>query len=428
MTGIPAWLRSAVIPCALGVLAPNVNSADLQAARTGLAARGLALEVRYTGELAAHLSGRGHGHGHGEWDSLGILEAELALDGARLAGRRGMSALVHWIRPHGSDPSATAGDLQGISNIAAPGGGRILEAWVEQNLLQDRVSLLFGRYDLNTEFYVLRSAGLFLNSSFGIGPEFSQTGVGGPSIYPDTSNALRLEGRPLAGLTLRAAILEGAPARAPRRSGEGSLLVGEASFGAGWGTSQAGERELRSTRRRAGRAAQNARRGDKLAFGAWRYTAEFDQLSLTDAGGAPLRQSGSGGAYVIGESTLYRDPVRASRRLRAFAQLGFGDPDVARIGRYFGAGLTLTAPFSSRPDDEAGFAIARAANGDAYMESERLAGRAVSRAETVVELTYLMQVSRWLVFQPSLQYIDNPGTDPARPNAAALLLRVEASL
>lgn len=418
MTGIPAFLRSAAILWALWALAPSAYPIDVQPAR------GIALEASYTGEAAAHLSGREHG----EWDGLGLLQASIALDGARLMGWPGFSALVHWIRPHGSDPSATAGDLQGISNIAAPGGGRILEAWVEQNLFQDRMSLLFGRYDLNTEFHVLRSAGLFLNSSFGIGPEFSQTGFGGPSIYPDTSNALRLESRPRAGLTLRAAILEGAPAHAPRRSGEGSLLVGEASFGAGWGTSQAGEREQRSTRRRAGRAAQDARRGDKLAFGAWRHTAQFDHLSLTDAGGAPLRQSGSSGAYVIGEKTLYRDAEDAGRRLRAFAQLGFGDPEVARIGRYVGAGLTLTAPFPSRPDDEAGIAVAMARNGDAYMDSERIAARAVSRAETVVELTYLLQLNRWLVFQPSLQYLDNPGTDPTRPNAAALLLRVEASL
>jgi porin len=44
---------------------------------------------------------------------------------------------------------------------------------------RERLSLLGGRYDLNGEFYRLHSAALFLNSSFGMGPEFSQSGPGG---------------------------------------------------------------------------------------------------------------------------------------------------------------------------------------------------------------------------------------------------------
>ena len=47
-------------------------------------------------------------------------------------------------------------------------------------LFGNRFSALFGRYDLNSEFYRLQSAGLFLNSSFGIGPEFSLSGQNGP--------------------------------------------------------------------------------------------------------------------------------------------------------------------------------------------------------------------------------------------------------
>jgi signal transduction histidine kinase len=50
------------------------------------------------------------------------------------------------------------------------------EGWIEQNLFGNQFSLLVGRYDLNSEFYRLHSAGLFLHSSFGIGPEFAQSG------------------------------------------------------------------------------------------------------------------------------------------------------------------------------------------------------------------------------------------------------------
>ena len=49
--------------------------------------------------------------------------------------------------------------------MAAPPASRIHEAWLQYNLLDNRLSVLAGRYDLNTEFYQLRSAALFLNSS-----------------------------------------------------------------------------------------------------------------------------------------------------------------------------------------------------------------------------------------------------------------------
>ena len=67
-------------------------------------------------------------------------------------------------------------------------------------------SILIGRYDLNTEFYRLQSAGLFLNSSFGVGPEFSQSGRSGPSIYPNTTFA---DYRPVRSVVVRAAAFDG---------------------------------------------------------------------------------------------------------------------------------------------------------------------------------------------------------------------------
>jgi porin len=76
---------------------------------------------------------------------------------------------------HGGHPSSFVGDAQGVSNLEGPARSMLYEGWIQQNLFRDRLSILVGRYDLNTEFYRLQSAGLFLNSSFAVGPEFSQS-------------------------------------------------------------------------------------------------------------------------------------------------------------------------------------------------------------------------------------------------------------
>jgi hypothetical protein len=63
-----------------------------------------------------------------------------------------------------------------------------------------------------------QSAGLFLNSSFGIGPEFSQSGLEGPSIFPNTSIEGRFAVKPIEGIVLRPAVLGGVPVDQPNGS------------------------------------------------------------------------------------------------------------------------------------------------------------------------------------------------------------------
>ncbi len=393
--------------------------------RAQFAARGLELSAAYTGEFAAVLSG---GARRGStW--LGLAEAALSVDGARLGVGAGSRGYLHLIRPHGGDPAEAVGDAQGVSNIAASSRGRILEAWLQQNLFDDRLSLLAGRYDLNSEFYHLQAAMLFLNSSFGIGPDLSPVGVAGPSVYPDTAIAARAALRPVAGVVLRGAVLNGVPVgitrangrSGVRRSGDGLLAIGEAALVWPGGSSMHGEAHAAGRHRPAGRDAAEAARDGKLALGAWRFRSTFESLSP----GAP-DEIGATGVYLLGEDTLWRDAGNSSRRLRAFAQLGFGDADVARFARYLGAGLVLDAPLPSRPDDQLGLAFAQARNGAPYLDAVRAGGGGADRAETSVELTWSAQLRGGVTLQPSLQYVSNPGTDPALDDALALLVRLQA--
>src|SRR5438128_12130722 len=124
-----------------------------------------------------------------------------------------MTLFVEGLNIHGGHPSSFAGDAQGVSSREGPARWTLEEGWIQQNLFDNQLSILIGRYDLNTEFYRLQSAGLFLNSSFGIGPEFSQSGRGGPSIFPNPSVGARIAWKPARSMVLRSAILEGVPGK-----------------------------------------------------------------------------------------------------------------------------------------------------------------------------------------------------------------------
>lgn len=75
------------------------------------------------------------------------------------------------------------GDAQVVSSIDATNAWRLYEAWVEQKWARGRVSLKAGLYDLNSEFDVNETGGLFVNSSHGMGADLAQTGANGPSIF-----------------------------------------------------------------------------------------------------------------------------------------------------------------------------------------------------------------------------------------------------
>ena len=79
-----------------------------------------------------------------------------------------------------------ANNIQGISNIEADRGFEILESWIQFDS-NSSFSLKFGIVDLNSQFDHIESADFFINPSQGIGPDVSNTGLYGPSIFPYTS-------------------------------------------------------------------------------------------------------------------------------------------------------------------------------------------------------------------------------------------------
>jgi porin len=376
-------------------------------------ARAVIPTFSYTGELVQNAGG---GAQRGA-TFAGAAGVQFTLLLRRLVGWHGARLFVFALGTHGGAPSGLVGDVQGVSNLEAPAAVRLEEVWLQQNLLDNRLSWLVGRYDLNTEFYRLQSGALFINSSFGIGPEFSHSGVAGPSIFPNTAVGTRVDFKPSPNVVWRAAVLDGVPVDRPGdgirvfAQGDGALVVAEVALLARPDTVSV------PRQRRFGIGRGRARPYTaKLALGGWYYTALFRDLVDTLPNGASVQHRGSGGAYLIGDLTTVRS-------LTAFAQLGLGDGRVNQIGGYVGGGFTFPAPFPSRAQDALGLAVAAARNGSHYERAQTAAG-APAAGETTVELTYLAQFGSWLTVQPDVQYVIHPGGTRATGNAVVPGLRI----
>jgi porin len=382
----------------------------------GLPASGIAPMLTYQGDFAQNVAGgsaRGATYGSD-------IHLQVALDGARRAGLSGLSAWLDAMWLSGGQPSLLVGDAQGVNDIAARPAVRLYEAWVQYNPPGSSVSILGGRYDLNTEFYRLASADLFFNSSFGIGPEFATSGFAGPSFFPDTALGVRFAYKPGTHSVLRVAVLDAAPldrqdgSPKPFEIRNGVLVAAEAAL-----VTRAGAPATANHQIRIGRHADHVPYDDKIAVGVWTYTARF---APTDAATPPLHRD-EAGAYILADRKLWQDSDDPDRRLTAFLQAGADLAPVERFGSYVGAGVVAFGMLAARPHDQFGAAVAVARNSEAYIIEQEQSGLRADHSETVIEVTYLAQFASRLAVQPDAQYVIHPNTDPRLRNATVLQLR-----
>lgn len=407
----------------LGSVASTVRAQETLA--DSIVPRPISAVFSYTGNVVANVDG---GIKRGS-TFLGAAGAQVTVLLGPLAGWPDARLFLFVLGSQGGSASALVGDVQGVNNLEAPATTRLEEAWLQQNLLNNRLSLLVGRYDVNAEFDRLQSAALFLNSSFGVSPEFAKSGVQGPSIFPYTAVGMRVTAKPSFNLVWRAAVLDGVPVdRADGRvdlfsHGDGALLVSEMAL---LSRPDSSDQVPHNRRFRIGRGLTPNPYGAKVALGAWYYTGRFADLVDTLANGSPVLHRGSRGVYLIADGTLWSGIRGKAAPLTAFAQLGWGDERVNQVGGYVGGGITLAGPFSDDARDALGLAVAAAFNGSHYARTQTSPGPRPS-SETTLELTYAVRPATWLTAQPDLQYVINPGADRPVRRALAPGLRVQLS-
>lgn len=394
--------RRALGACLLLPLAAHAADDDCG----GRECRGYTFEVAYLGEQWWNTSG-GIQTG-GTW--LDNLDLILTADRGSL-GVPGLSGTLVVLRNNANEFSPQyVGDLQIVSNIDAPEAWRAYEAWLEWSpAAAERFSIRAGIYAADQEFDVAPTGALFLHSAPGTNTEYALAGLIGPPIFPLSGFGVRVAGGFGSDGYWLAAVMDGVPGNPDDVSDfnyrwegrDGALLQAEIGI--------------------------RNERWNKLAFGAWTYSAEFDTL-VTDSEGNPVTDDWDTGIYALADRTLWRGE---GGELAGYLQLGATQEGFRNRGRFnvftrfVGAGLTLSRFTDRRPDDQLGFMVAAAYSGEEFRDAQAANGVAVDPHETALELTYRAQLTDWLAIQPDFQYVINPGLDPARDDAVVVGVRFE---
>lgn len=279
------------------------------------------------------------------------------------------------------------GDLQVVSNIDNGEVFRLYEAWYQHEFSNLRAKI--GLIDLNSEFNAIDTAGLFINSSHGIGPDFSQTGKNGPSIFPSTSLAMVVELTNIQNFRITAGIFGAVPndPENPKNHklslNEGALLVGEVNYLTDGGL--------------------------RFGLGIYSYTSKF--TTIPDPS---LSEGGNTGIYGIIEAPL-------TKNTKGWLRYGRANSRLNSLRDYIGGGLMLSQPFPERSDDKLGIAFGWARAGDDFKQDILCP----AQGELNIELTYHYRITERISIQPDIQYIINPGSSHALRDALVLGIRFQ---
>lgn len=404
MQGLLACLGTLAFACTAAEESPYADTiyGDWSGRRTQWNAAGYDWQLGYKADLVARLSEGSSRRVYG----LGNLELKLNLDGSKVFGIDNGHLLFHLLSNHGAKPAREYNRLpHGLDNIEVPYNAnttKLYQLYWDQGFLNDRVGLLFGLFDLNSEFYSTESSGRFLQPTFGIGAEMGGSGRNGPSIFPTPALALRLRAETESGIYGRIAVFDGVPGdpnnlhgtHVQLGKGDGSLGVAEVGFG--------------------------KLVGGRLAVGAWRYTNQFPDLVDIDANGNPVSRP-QRGAYLLAEKRLLEGDK--SPQVDAFFRYGRTVGDSLQFDRALATGLMIKGFSANRPDDEFGVAFAEEGNSSKWRSTQ---ANAPAR-ERSLEWVYRYRAMPGLVIQPSLQYLINHAVDTTQDASWYALVRCELS-
>lgn len=391
--------------------------------RRRLAERGITFKLNYTGEVISVIAG-GLRQGT-KYEGLG--EVVLDVDFEKRIGWKGLSFHANTFQIHGGQPTPKLiGSLDLVSTIEARPTTRLFEAWLQQSLLDDRLSIRLGQLGADTEFMISESAAQFVNSTFGF-PTIDAVDLpsGGPA-YPLATPAVRIKIDPVPEMSLLAAVFNGDPAgpgpvdpQTRNRYGldfritDPPFLISEAQFRYG---------------------ADSNRLPGALKVGGWYHAEEFDNqrfgtdgLSLAFGNGIPARMPGNWGLYGVLDQRIWRPPGKdADRGVNVFARVSASPPDRNEISFYLDGGVTFTGLVPSRADDVFGVAFSYSGISPSLSALDRdtiLAGSGslIRDYEALIEVTYRAQIVPGWIVQPDFQYIWHPGgtvpvsSDPGAP-------------
>lgn len=359
---------------------------------------GMAYQAGYTGSFFSHL----HGGLRQGTNWQGLLDLAVLMDLEHLIGLNdtALHAEVLWLQGKRASSVHYLGNINEASNTQGLDPTvRPFHVWLNHRFLDGKLNFTAGWMTLDTDFMVSRSAALFVNAAFG--PIQTWNANFAAPVYPLAALGFLTQWQINERQELQFGIYDGNTGGESANQGSANTRLG-ADDGAALLLEWTRHHEL------------HHRKGSvKLGTG-------WDTGHITDFDTGRTRH-GNGHVYTVLDQTLVPGATAdGDDRLAFFTRLGHVFQAARSVVDFtMEAGLVGSGFHAG---DQWGLAFSRSHISDSYAESIRADGGISSDAETVIELTYWLQVKPWLAFQPTLQYHHHPQSGAPSAFVAGLVM------
>jgi porin len=381
---------------------PGTLTGEWGGLRTNLRDDGVDLTGSYTNEAATNVSGGQRK----DVRASGQFTLGATLDANRLVGLPGGTMQVTLTYRHGDDLGAAAGlgVLQQVQEVYGRGNvPRLTQFWYQQSFANDHADIKLGRLTQGEDFSAFSCS--FMNLSFCGSPVGNLAGDYWYN-WPISQWGARLR---VKNDSFYAMI--GAYEVNPRNLNQ-NFTIGHFTGATGvmvpvevGYTPHLGAHRLPGSYKLGGW--YNSSKADDVYYDINRQPRAITGLS-------PLRVVGRYGAYLQFQQQLTGSAQDGSsgptttQGLTAFLNVTQTDRRTTVTDNQIATGIFYTGLLASRPTDDMGLAIART-NVNSRSTLDLTPGSERPRAEYAVELYYGLQLTKWLLVRPNVQYIIDPG-------------------
>jgi porin len=351
--------------------------------RDSLVQRGITPSITYTADLLGNpVGGRRQGAAY-----AGQLNADLSFDLGKLAGLDGLTFDISGNWASGTDLSSD--DIGNFFLVAQAFAGqrvRLYTLYLDQELFGGRLDIKVGRFAPGDDFLSWPDYTFFVNIALNPAVFATQINVPGFLAAPLATWGARVRAKPVEAFTATAGLYYSDPSRD---------LQSTAGIDFGLDVEGTGYLAMVEVAYR-----HNQWEGATGMPGTYRLGGYYDSNRYPSLLDPSTRQRGNWGVYLLADQVVYRERGGPGQGLALFgAFVAAPDQSINVIPFFAAAGLAYRGLLPRRDKDITGLVAYYGAF------SRDLQGRG---AETVVEFTHSLVLSRWLAIQPDIQYVINP--------------------
>jgi len=408
---------------------------DWNGSRQALFEHGYDVTLNYTNELGWNANG-----GFNQDRKVAYADETLlglGIDLERTLGWQGASTQLYITNRNGEDITnqrlidPRSGQLTSTQEVWGRGSiWRLAELSYRQNLLNDKLNLRIGHFGLGEfgEFPCDFQNLLFCGNTGG-----SSTGTVWYN-FPVSQWGLQLKYHVSNSLAVQAAVFEQNPSLQENDSGF------KMSFSGGKGVIMPFEAIYKPRQALFDLPAE-------MRVGAFVSTADADDVYMgADGQPQPLtsdegykRHSTSHGFWTVLRQQVALINDDPNRPVELFTQAHLNAKDTSYIRSSLNLGMSILGPFDSRPSDQLGIAVGRVEVSPQFEKRQRLLNAMsgstdyndptfipIQDKEYSAEIFYGVQVTKWLIVRPNLQFVRHAGGVDEVDDAVVVGLKIQS--